>query len=263
MRAIAITGGKGGVGKTTLSSGIAIALAQEGASTVLFDADLALANLDVVLGLRSEFTLQHVVNDEKTLREILHDGPGGVKVATGASGVGALMSAGPKRLRKFFTQVFAIEDETDFLIFDTGSGIDRRVMAFLKAADDVIVVITPDPTSLTDGYATIKQLHRTQKDASIHVVVNMADNEKEASAAFNALQTIVKQFLKREVGFLGFVPRDASAARLIRQRKPYLLGEPNGPASRSTAEIARKVKAWGANPSKPLSARILEEPQVA
>lgn len=263
MRAIAVTGGKGGVGKTTLASGIAIGLAQEGASTVIFDADLALANLDVVLGLRSEFTLQHVVNDEKTLREILHEGPAGVRVATGASGVGALMNAGPKRLRKFFAQVFAIEDETDFLIFDTGSGIDRRVMAFLKAADDVIVVITPDPTSLTDGYATIKQLHRTQKDASIYVVVNMVDNEKEATAAFNALQTIVKQFLKREVQFLGFVPRDASAAKLIRQRKPYILEEPNGPAGRGTIEITRKIRAWGAKPSKPLSARILDDLKVA
>lgn len=258
MRAIAVTGGKGGVGKTSISTGIAIALAQKGHKTVLFDADLALANVDVVLGLRSEFTLQHVVNDEKTLREILHEGPGGVKVATGASGVAGLISAGPKKLKKFFTQVFAIENETDYLIFDTGSGIDRRILAFLKAADDSVVVITPDAASLTDGYATIKSLFRANKDASIHVAVNMVDSEMEADRTFNALATITKQFLKKEIGYLGAIRRDPIAATCIRNRKPFVLAEPKANASMDVKRMAQTIVGWGAAPTRNFSERILD-----
>jgi len=258
MRTIAIAGGKGGVGKTTISTGLAIALAQKGHKTVLFDADLALANVDVVLGLRSEFTLQHVINDEKTLREILHDGPGGIMVATGASGVAGLVSAGPKKLKKFFTQVFAIENETDYLIFDTGSGIDRRILAFSKASDDAIVVITPDAASLTDGYATIKSMFRAKHDAHIHVLVNMVDSEVEAERTFNAMATIVHKFLKKEISYFGSMKRDPAAARCVRSRQPFVLAEPKCSASLDIKRLAKEIENWGSAPERQFSERILD-----
>jgi flagellar biosynthesis protein FlhG len=256
MRTISITGGKGGVGKTSIASGLGIALSQAGHRTVLFDADLALANLDVVLGFRSEFNLQHVINEERTLKEILHDGPGGVKVVTGASGVAGLASAGPKKLMKFFSQVFAIEADTDYLIFDTGSGIDRRIMSFLKASDDIIVVITPDAASLTDGYATIKTAFRGNKGARIHVIVNMVDSDVEAYKTFSTLSTIVKQFLKAEIEFLGAVFSDPIAAKCIRTRKPFMIAAPNCAASKNLLAVSEKVVSWTPNEERSFSDRI-------
>lgn len=244
MNTISITGGKGGVGKTSISCALATALAEAKRRVVLFDADLALANVDVVLGIHSEFTLQHVLNDEKTLREILHEGPGGIKVVTGASGVGTLITAGPKRLRKFLSQVHAVETDTDTMIFDTGSGIDRRVLTFLKVANDTIVVVTPDAASLTDGYATIKQLLRTQKDARVHVVVNMADDEAEAKRAFDALNMIASRFLRQDLSYIGFVRRDPIAAKCIRNRKPFMTAAPDCDAAKDIRKIAKAVLAW-------------------
>ncbi len=256
MRTIAITGGKGGVGKTSIASGLGIALSQAGKRTVLFDADLALANLDVVLGFRSEFNLQHVINEEKTLMEILHHGPGGVWIATGTSGVGSIASAGPKKLKKFFTQVFAIEADTDYLIFDTGSGIDRRIMAFLKASDDVVVVITPDAASLTDGYATIKSALRGKKSANIHVIVNMVDSDVEAYKTFSALSTIVKKFLKSDIAYLGAIFSDPIAAKCIRTRKPFVIAEPSCVASKNIKSLAKKILSWEPNEGRSFSERI-------
>ncbi len=263
MRTIAITGGKGGVGKTSIASGLGIALSQAGKRTVLFDADLALANLDVVLGLRSEFNLQHVINEEKTLMEILHHGPDGVWVATGTSGVSSIASTGPKKLKKFFTQVFAIEADTDYLIFDTGSGIDRRVMSFLKASDEVVVVITPDAASLTDGYATIKSALRGNKSASIQVVVNMVESDVEAFKTFSTLSTITKQFLKSEISYLGAIYSDPVAAKCIRNRKPFVIAEPNCVASKNIKSLDKKILSWEPNEVRSFSERIAAIYEVA
>ncbi len=244
MRTIAITGGKGGVGKTSLSTAMAMAFAQQGVRTVLFDADLGLANVDVVLGIQPEFTLQHVMNDEKTIREILHEGPFGMNVITGAAGVASLINAGPKRMRKFLNQLYAIESDHDVLIFDTGSGIDRRVTTFLRIADDVVVVVTPDAASITDGYATIKQLVRSSKTARIHILVNMADTEMEAQRTFTALETITKKFLKVDIQWLGFVHSDREAAKCIRSRKPFLTAAPECAASQDIRRIVESTAKW-------------------
>lgn len=241
MRAIAVTGGKGGVGKTSFSTALAMALAEKGARTILFDADLALANVDVVLGIQSEWNLQHVLNDEKTLREIVHPGPGGIQVITGASGVSTLVNAGPKRLKKFFSQLYALESDADTIIFDTGSGIDRKVMSFLKVADEVVVVVTPDAASMTDGYATIKQLVKTHKGSKICVVVNMVDSEREAQKAFDALQAISEKFLKAELTYVGCIRADTTAAKCIRRRIPFFVQEPDCKASTDIRAIAENM----------------------
>lgn len=263
MRVLGVSGGKGGVGKTSLSIALAMGLAEKGKKVVLFDADLALANLDVMLGLKPEFTLQHVLNDEKTIREVLHDGPGGIKIVSGASAVSSLMNTGPKRLAKFFTQLFAIESETDYLIFDTGSGIDKRIMAFLKVSDEAIIVTTPDPASITDGYATIKQLHRARKDVRPHLLVNMVDNEIEAQRSYKTIATITEQFLKSELGNLGFVRRDEEAARCVRQRRPFMLDVSHGAAAEDMRRIVNSVLEFEDRPTMAFTDRIAEQYLVA
>jgi flagellar biosynthesis protein FlhG len=238
MRTITITSGKGGVGKTTVACNLSIALAQSGLSVVLFDADLQLANVDVALGIQPEHHLHHVVAGEKTLREILTPGPGGIRVVSGGSAIPALMNAGPKRMAAFITQLAELSADTDVLIFDTGAGLDTRVITFMKLAQEIILVTTPDPTSVTDAYATVKTAFRRVDDPVIRVLVNQVGGEREGRVVFAALEGIVKTYLKKGLSFLGYVRQDFQAAAAIRKRKPFVLATPNAWSSEDIMEIA-------------------------
>lgn len=241
MRTIAITSGKGGVGKTALTANLGISLAKQGLRVVLFDADLQLANLDVVLGVKPEFNLQHVVAEEKALRDILTVGPSGVLVATGGSAVTSLMHAGPKRMGTFIAQLEALERVCDVLIFDTGAGLDNRVMTFVRLADDVILVTTPEPTSVTDAYATAKVAFRRDPDAVLGVVVNGCSGDAEGRLVHSSLDTIARSFLGRSLGYLGSVRRDDAVPESIRRREPFVLASPHAACSKDVTHLAKNL----------------------
>lgn len=246
MRKLAFTGGKGGVGKSFLASNVAIACAEQGCKTVLFDADLQLANLDVMLGIRSQFNLQHVVMGEKTLQEILTEGPGGIRVATGGSAINGLMNAGPKRMATFLSQLDSIADQFQCLIFDTGAGIDNRVLTFLRLADEVVLVTTPDPTSVTDAYATAKTLLKKDPNASISVLVNYVRTEAEGKQVYDTLNGISKQFLGRELKYLGYVRADLAAIESVRSRTPLMIQNPRSDAAQNIQHIATQIQSRSA-----------------
>ncbi len=241
MKTLAITGGKGGVGKTTLSANLGVCLAQLGYRTTVFDADLALANLEIILGVRAEYSLQHVVAEEKCLSEIVAHGPAGVGYIAGGSGIPTLMRSGPKKLGMFFDQIMDLESETDFLIYDTSAGIDNKVMAFIKNSDEVILVTTPQPAAVTDAYATIKAIFRAKKDARIRVVVNMAETEIEALEVYKILERISFDFLKKEIEFVGFVRQDESVNKCSKSRKPYVIADKKSTASLDTLKVAKEL----------------------
>lgn len=238
MRRIAITSGKGGVGKTSIAANLGIALTQAGGRTVLFDADLQLANVDVALGIQPTYTLQQVVSGERTLLEAVTAGPGGLKVIAGGSAISTLMAAGPKRMGMFLGQLDVLKTQAEFLLFDTSAGLDNRVITFMKSVEEIIVVTTPDPTSVTDAYATIKVASRRTPATPISVIVNMANFDAEASAVFKTLASITTRFLGANLRFLGTVPTDTTAASCIRSRKPYILAAPGCPAARALRDIA-------------------------
>ncbi len=243
MLTIAITSGKGGVGKTSVSANLAAGLAATGERTVVFDADLQLANLDIALGIKPEYNLQHVVAGEKTLEEIVTEGPGGVRAISGASAVPSLMRAGPKKLGLFFSQLNRLEKSTDILIFDCAAGLDNRVVSFLKLSQEVIIVVSPDPTSMTDAYATVKVIARRQPDARIHVLFNMASYE-EGVRLFSLFEKICWTYLKRKVEYLGSVEYDRRAALCTRKRELYSVTDPEGKAGRDIRAIAQTVRQW-------------------
>ena len=218
MRTIAITSGKGGVGKTSIAINLGCALSEAGKRVVLFDADLQLANLDVALGIESEYSLQQVVSGEKSLTEVLTSGPMGMRIITGGSAVTTLMHAGPQRIATFMGQLDDLADTTDFLLFDTAAGLDNRVFAFLKRADEVLVILTPEPTSVTDAYATIKILFRRKPDATVRALVNRASSEKVAKATYRALKSTVQNFLDRDLLYAGCVCRDECIERATLMR---------------------------------------------
>lgn len=243
MRAIAITSGKGGTGKTSLAINLSLALAEAGNRVVLFDADLQLANVDVAMNLKPERNLQHVVADEACLREVLVAGPKGVRVACGGSAIRNLMTAGPKKLALFFEQIEDLASDTDFVIFDTAAGLDNRVQAFVQRAHETLVVTTPDPTSVTDAYAAIKTFLRREPMAGIAILPNMVADEKEGETIHHTVQAITKAFLNRGIDYQGSVRNDPRMAVSVRRRTPLLELAPNSPAAHDLRKIAVRLSA--------------------
>lgn len=245
MKTIAIASGKGGVGKTTLTANLGIALAQAGQRVVLFDGDLGLANLDIVLGLKSDVTVHHVVEGIISIPEAAVQGPAGIRVVNGCSGVACMLRLSRKRLEALLLQTADFESTTDILVFDTASGADARVMTFLTASDEVVLVTTPDPTSVVDCYSTAKVLFRHKKDAAVSIVVNMAEDAIQAQKAFETLESSTTRFLHKSVGYLGCVRKDAKAAEIARSRRSFVLASSHLAASHDIKTIADSlVKAF-------------------
>ncbi len=238
MRTIAITSGKGGVGKTNLTVNLAIALAQQTYSVVVFDADFSLANLDIVFGIRAEHTLADMINEDLSITDILVRGPHGVRVVAGGSGINELMHLNEDQINKFFIEFNKLHGVTDYLIFDTAAGLGEDIMRFNEAADEVILVSTPDPASAMDAYAVAKLIFSRNPDAYIRVLINMADNEVQAIHVYEKLEQIAKKFLNKDLHYAGYIPFDTKVTECIRKREPYILTSPFCAASKSVRELS-------------------------
>jgi flagellar biosynthesis protein FlhG len=248
LRIIAVTSGKGGTGKTCIAANLGIALASQGKRVVLFDADLQLANLDIVLGIKTPYNLQHVVNEERSLREILFDALGNIRVVTGGSAIPSLVSAGPRRLATFMSQIDDLARDTDILLFDTRSGIDGRVVPFLAMAHQAIVVTTPDPSSVTDAYATIKVATKSAAATELGLLVNMVSSGHEANGIHGAMNKICQTYLGLDVPLLGYLHTDADIAHSMRKRQPFVSASPHSRAAREIQALATSVSAGFAVP---------------
>ncbi len=240
-RLVAVTSGKGGVGKTNVAVNAAICLAARGHRVVLIDADLGLANADVLLDLNAPYNLSHVISGSKTIDQVLVDAPGGIKLILGTSGVGRLANLSEFERHNLVQSMVQLESLADIVVLDCAAGISRNVMTFAAAADFVVVVTTPEPTALTDAYATIKVLSRERFESSLGVVVNFANSSAEAQAAAKRLTDVAKRFLKLEVANTGYILRDEHVAMAVRQRAPVVLKYPRAPASSCLAAVAAKL----------------------
>lgn len=238
-RVIAVTSGKGGVGKTNVSVNFALALARQGKKVLLFDADMGLANVDVMLGIVPKFTLLNVLNGQKTLSEIIVEGPGGIRlVASGSGGVQELADLNEAQRGKFLEALLELQYEADIILIDTGAGLHRNVLAFALSAEEVVVVTTPEPTALMDAYGMIKILHREKRNPIINVIVNMAAHQIEADEAGKKLVLLSKRFLNFDVEYMGFILRDPAMIKAVKEQKPVLLSAPISPAAISLTRLA-------------------------
>lgn len=259
MRTYAIASGKGGVGKSTLAANLGCSLVHKGWKVLLFDADLSLANLDIMLGVRPQFTLQHVLADAKTLKEVIMPSHYGVGLVAGGSAVGTIMRAGKKRIGKFLSQVAEIEDSYDALIFDLSGGLDNKVLTFCRVVDELIAVTTPDPAAILDVYALAKVTFRARPDALIRVLVNQCENEAEAQAIFSKLQSATQQFLDKDLEYGGFVREDMGAAECVRQRSPFVYSHPELPASKDVGLLSRNLIKWAGQSKGSNFMKLMEE----
>jgi flagellar biosynthesis protein FlhG len=241
LRVIAVTSGKGGVGKTNLTANLAVTLARRGQRVCILDADLGLANLDVVLGLSPTVSLLHVLRGERRLADVIVDGPAGVRVIPAASGVEELTRLAPAERLRLLEEVDGLESAVDVLLIDTAAGISPNVLYFAAAAADVLIVITPEPTALTDAYALIKVLAARYGRREFLVAVNMAAGSADGAAAFARLARVAERFLRVRLEFQGWVPWDDAVPRAVRRQLPVVLGAPGTPASLALSELAGRL----------------------
>lgn len=240
-RTIAITSGKGGVGKTHFAANLGVKFAQGGKKVMVMDADLGLANLDIVMGVRPKFSLAHLIRREKTLREIVFPGPCGIRMIAGGSGLEELADLDDEARNELMSSLEQIEDDVDILIIDTGAGLSRNVLGFLRAVEEVIVISTPEPSSLADAYGIIKALAREKTDASISIVANRVVSPEEAAEVYRRLSLVARQFLGISVSDGGYIYEDPVVSESVRQRKPFVLVNPSSPAACCIDEIAGRL----------------------
>lgn len=240
-RVISFTSGKGGVGKTHTVVNTGIALASQGFSVLVLDADLGLANVDVVAGVSPKGTLHDVLKGRCALDDILVEGPGGIVIIPAASGVEELQALQSSEKMLLMSEIERIAHQFDFLLIDTPAGIGSDVMYFNSAAGEVVCVITGEPTSLTDSYALIKVLSSSYGEKSFWVVVNDVASETDASVAYNTLANAVQKFLHVETRFLGWVVSDDEVRRSIMDRKPISFVRPSSRAARGLSAVAQEI----------------------
>lgn len=244
-RVIAVTSGKGGAGKTNVAVNLSYALLKLGHEVVVLDADLGLANVDVLLGTTPRWHLGHAIHGEKSILDLLYSAPEGLKLIAGGSGLSELVDLPQADLERFLHSLKELETHTDFLVVDTGAGMGRAVMAFTLAADEVMVVTTPEPTAITDAYAVIKAVVRRQPAARISLVINQAHDRAEAEQAGQRLSATVLRFLDAHLEILGHIPFDPQVGRSVRSQTPFLLAAPNSQAAAAIWQLARRLTGNG------------------
>lgn len=236
-RVIAVTSGKGGVGKTTLTINLAITLANMGYQTFLIDADLGTANVDVLLNLNPKYNLTHVVNGEKTLPEVIVDGPAGVQIIPGGSGLQELANLSDFQFSRLIKGFDELERYADVVLIDTGAGISKNVTNFLLAADDVLVITTPEPHSLMDAYAIMKVVG-AKKRSGLQLVINRVESAREADEAYRKLASAAERFLGIKLASVGYVLEDSAVGRTIKKQQPLVEAAPNSLAAQCVRRIA-------------------------
>ncbi len=235
---LAIVSGKGGVGKSNIAVNLSICLAARGMGVTLVDADLGLANADLLMNLQSRRTLSHVIAGTCAIEQVCMEGPGGIRFVPGASGFEDLANLSDFERRALLAQLQKLEDSTDIVVLDCGAGISKNVTTFASSADQVFVVTTPEPPAIADAYATVKSLCRGRCSAGIGLFVNMAHSRAQAKATCDRLVGVAKRFLNYSVADCGYMLHDSSVELAVRERCPFVIRFPSSNASACIAATA-------------------------
>ena len=241
LKVFAVTSGKGGVGKTNITANLAIHVAKTGKRVLVIDADLGLANIEIVFGLKPKFHLGDVLGGGRPIEEVLIQGPHGICLLPAGSGIQNLTQLSDAEKMQFISALDPLEDLFDVVFIDSGAGIGDNVLFFVGAAQEAILVVNPEPTSLIDAYAVVKVLSQKAGVKSFSVVVNSVVDELTARGVFNKLTTVTNRFLSARMRHLGYIPRDENFHRAIMAQQPLVDMFPTSPASRALGDIARRL----------------------
>lgn len=244
IQVIAITGGKGGVGKSNVSINLSLALSQLQRRVMLLDGDLGLANIDVLLGIRAKKTIADVLSGECDLRDILVTGPGGIRIVPAASGVQQMAALTPQQHGALIQAFSHLGDQLDVLMIDTAAGISDTVVSFVSAAQEIIMVVCDEPSSITDAYALIKLLNKDYGIHRVRVIANMVGSVKEGQLLFNKLRQVCERFLDISMQYAGAIPQDENVRKAVQKQKPVLEYAPRCKASLAYKQIASKIQEW-------------------
>jgi flagellar biosynthesis protein FlhG len=244
VRVIAVTSGKGGVGKTNVSVNLATAMAQSGKQVLLLDADLGLANVDVMLGLHPDHNLSHVLSGERTLEEILVTAPGGFRVVPAASGVKSMLELGAREHAGLVQAFSELSTSLDVLLIDTAAGLSDGVITYTRAAQEVIVVVCDEPASITDAYALIKVMSRDYGHKRFRILANMARSIREGYELFGKIARVTDKFLSVSLDFLGSIPHDELLRQAVQKQRAVVEVYPASRASQAFKKLVPKVDNW-------------------
>lgn len=241
---IAVSAGKGGVGKSNVSVNLAVALAQLNKNVMLLDADLGLANVDIMLGLHTKYNLSHVIQGVCHLSDIILQGPSGISVIPSSSGTEFMTQLSQAEHAGIIDAFNELTDDLDYMIIDTAAGISDTVLSFTRSSQELIVVVCDEPTSLTDAYALIKVMSKRYEWTHFHILANMVRNLKDGRELFNKLFRVSEQFLDVQLDYLGAIPFDEHVHKSVKMQKPFLTAYPDSEAATAIRELAENVTNW-------------------
>lgn len=236
-KVITVTSGKGGVGKSNFTLNFALALSSKGYKVLVFDADIGLANIDVLMGMTPKYNLYHLLKKEKTIWDIIQEGYNGLQFIAGGSGFNDLIRLTEQELEYFTEQVGQLHGHADFILFDTGAGLSKETLKFILAAEETFVVTTPEPTSITDAYAIIKMVNNIQPGIAFRLVVNRVSDGKEGKQTSDKIALVAKRFLEMDIATLGFIFDDPNIPKAVKRQIPFSVAFPNTTASKNMMEL--------------------------
>ena len=244
VRVVTVTGGKGGVGKTSIAINLGLALIERGKQVMLLDADLGLANVDVMLGITARRNISHVLSGECGLADVVADGPLGLSVIPSSSGLAHMTRLGLTEQAGLIHAFSELDEVPDILLVDTAAGLGDSVCNFCVAAQEVLVVVSADPGSITDAYALIKVLSREHGLSRFHVVTNFSANALEGQKVFNQLAMVAERYLQVSLNYAGCIPRDIRLDAGVRSQRPVMQSAPSSASSRAFGRLAALVDGW-------------------
>ena len=244
VRVIAITSGKGGVGKSNVAVNLAVTLAQSGERVMVMDADMGLANIDVLLGLSPGLNLSHVINGECSLEETIIEGPAGIRIVPASSGVAMMSDLTPAQNAGVIRSFSELTEPVDILLIDTAAGLSDSVVSYTRAAREVIVVVCDEPASITDAYAMIKVMNRDYGVNRFHVLANQAQGVRQGRELYTKLARVSERFLDVTLDFLGAVPYDDCLKKAVQKQKSVVEAFPRSPSATAFRQIAKKARQW-------------------
>jgi flagellar biosynthesis protein FlhG len=251
-RVVAISSGKGGVGKSTLALNLALVLCTQGKRVLLLDADMGMANLDIMLGMVPKYNLFHMIQGKRSLDDIIIPGPQGMSIIPGGSGIQELANLPAGDMKRLLVELGKLDNDYDYMILDTGAGISQNVTTFILAADDVIIITTPEPTSLTDAYGVLKSMNRACYEGNVYLVVNRVSDDSEGILVAEKFKMVTQKYLDVDLVDLGHIINDGIVSESIRKQQPFAEIYPRSRATRNIERIAEKLLA-AANGEESLS----------